>query len=340
MNDMVADNSYRKPDEFPDTLLEEAALWFARLREPEPDSQQAAERRMAFEDWLQADPRHRGALEETERLWGALAQPAATAIAEESVSKPQIIRHRRRALPSWSRPAALAASFLVAMAFGLIAQDDLTDWVHADHTTRVGEQIPVNLEDGSRVTLNTDTAVSVDLSPNRRSVGLLRGQAWFDVAADTSRPFFVESPAGTIKVTGTSFDVHLDHNTTIVSVTEGQVALTATQGAVEHPTAKLHAGQQARISKTGISEVRAFDNTVVTAWLRQQLVFYDTPLEQVVDELNRYRSGKIVIADGDLQNLKVSGVFRTDDPDAALPVIANTLPIEVTRLTNYLVLLH
>jgi transmembrane sensor len=78
----------------------------------------------------------------------------------------------------------------------------------------------------------------------------------------------------------------------------------------------------------------------VTAWLRGQIVFFNTPLRAVIAELNRYRRGYIVIANGKLETLKISGVFATDDPNAALAAIAATLPVRIIRLTDYLVLLR
>jgi transmembrane sensor len=89
-----------------------------------------------------------------------------------------------------------------------------------------------------------------------------------------------------------------------------------------------------------ISDPVSFDRTAVTAWLRGQFVFYNTPLAQVVETLNRYRRGHIVIVNEALNELAVSGIFRTDDPDAALEVMTNTLPIRQTRLTDYVVLIR
>ena len=82
------------------------------------------------------------------------------------------------------------------------------------------------------------------------------------------------------------------------------------------------------------------DRTAVTAWLRGQFVFYDTPLSRVVAEINRYRPGRIVIAKDALRDLKVSGVFRTDDTGAALRAITDILPLRATHITGYLVVLH
>lgn len=322
-----------------DAVLEEAAIWHARLREPDPDPAAAEARRAAFEAWLAADPTHRRAFAETERLWRQLETPVSRLLHDPAAAAAESRRLERRPPRRLARATALAACLLVVIGLGAAWQDDVVDRLRSDHMTAVGETRPLDLADGSRVVLGTDSAVTVDLEPARRHVRLLRGEAWFDIAADRNRPFVVETSEGLVRVTGTRFGVRLQEGAAIVSLAEGRVALTAA-GAGEAPPVSLRPGQQARISDTAISRPETFDAAAVTAWLRGQFVFYDTPLPQVVKELNRYRNGRIVVADGDLARLKVSGVFRTDEPDAALAAMADTLPLRVTRLTGYLVLLH
>lgn len=360
-------------EELPDSILEAAAIWYARMREPEADAGRAAERRRDFEAWLAADPRHERALEETERLWGALEGPVAWALAAEAragsrrqpaaspmgkaptgkaqTGRAQTVKAltgksgplRRRGAPrrvDWPLPmrvAALAACLLLLVVAGGVWKDDIAVGLASDHASAVGERTPVTLADGSRILLNSRSAVAVDFGPAARHVRLLRGEAWFEVSSDAARPFTVETPQGSVRVTGTSFGVRRDEGATRVNLVEGGVALSL-PGSLE--TLGLAPGQQAQLSAEGISDPAPFDRTAATAWLRGQLVFYDTPLAEVVASLNRYRPGRIVILDEELHRLKVSGVFTTDDPDAALTVIADTLPVSVTRLTRYLVLLR
>ncbi len=340
-------------EELPDSILEAAAIWYARMREPEADAGRAAERRRDFEAWLAADPRHERALEETERLWGALEGPVAWALAAEAragsrlqpaaspMGKSGPLRRRgaprRAGWPLPMRVAAVAACLLLLVVAAGVWKDDIAVGLASDHASAVGERTPVTLADGSRILLNTRSAVAVDFGPAARHVRLLRGEAWFEVSSDAARPFTVETPQGSVRVTGTSFGVRRDEGATRVNLVEGGVALSL-PGSLE--TLGLAPGQQAQLSAEGISDPAPFDRTAATAWLRGQLVFYDTPLAEVVASLNRYRPGRIVILDEELHRLKVSGVFTTDDPDAALTVIADTLPVSVTRLTRYLVLLR
>ncbi|MEM9683450.1 MAG: FecR domain-containing protein, partial [Pseudomonadota bacterium] len=237
------------------------------------------------------------------------------------------------------RPALMAACVAVLIAVGAAFHDDLLLPLASDHRTAVGERTPIALADGSRVTLNTDTAIAVDLETKSRRVRLLQGEAWFDVAADGFRPFVVETPAGLVRVTGTSFGVRLHRETAVVSLTEGNVELMAENDEATTAT-PLGAGHRITFSPAGVSAPTALDKTTATAWLRGQMVFFDARLADVIAELNRYRSGRIVITNSDLGDLRINGVFSTDDPDAALDAIANTLPVRIMRLTDLLILLH
>ena len=342
---MAADSPIEDLPDLPDALLEEAAIWHARLLDAKSDPALAAACQTDFERWLAADPRHARAFEETQQLWTKLEEPVAQVLSEmETESKAETaVRGRRWTLPRLWSPvfpnAALAACCALFLAIATVVYyDDAVDRLRSDHMAAVGERLPVELEDGSRVTLNSDSAITFDVDGDSRRVRLLRGEAWFEVAAEPDRPFVVETPLGSVRVTGTSFNLRLQEDRATVSLVEGSLMLHPSDA--ESTELEILPSQQASLLPTGVSEATPFDETALMAWLRGQLVFYDTPLGDVVAELNRYRDGYILVVNSDLERLRVSGVFRTDDPNAALSVIANTLPVSVDRLTNYLVLLR
>jgi transmembrane sensor len=308
----------------PDDLLAEAAIWQARVRDAgAPDGV-----RRDFVRWLDADPRHRQAFDETERLFARLELPVQRILADHAPATPH-------AGPRVRRRFALIAGLAAACVAGMVWQGGSID---SDHATGIGERRPMTLADGRTVELNTNTAIAVDLDGPRREVRLLRGEAWFDVETDPDRPFVLRTDAGTIRVRGTSFNVRLDGERMVVSLVEGRVKLISAERAVASMI--LDAGWQAVVTSGSIQAEQGFDQAAVTAWQRGQLVFYDTPLAQVVEQLNRYRPGRIVLVGRDLAGLKVSGVFSTQDPDAALAAIRRTLPIEVTDLFGYLAIIH
>lgn len=341
---MTAGGPTKQRQDLPEAILKEAAIRHARLRDGTTDgggdgagdgSEAGASERAALERWLDDDPRHRQAFDQIERLWSAMEAPVARTMAEEQASLHPLPPRRRR----FARLAA-AACLIAAVGAAVIAGSDQVDSLRADYATATGERKSVALADGSRVMLNTGTAMAVDLSPDRRDIRLFRGEAWFEVSPDADRPFTVKTPMGAVRVTGTRFDVRLGSDKALVRLMEGRVALTPTAGALGRRPVALEAGQQASLSAKGASAATAFDRTAAAAWRRGQIVFYDAPLAAVVAELNRYRPGRIVVADNALQRLKISGVFSTDDTDAALDVIEGTLPVRIVRLTDYLVLLR
>lgn len=377
MTDNTPNSKNNATGELPEVMLEEAAIWQARLRDANPGTAEERRVRADFSQWLLADTRHRQAFAEMESLWGALQTPVEQLLAEQQVAERSIAyeaetdtsfdvrasaasgraeKHRSsRATFTLPMKSLATAACLVLAIFATVGwqQDWMTQW-QSDYISAVGEQLPIQPDDGSRITLNTDSALDMDYSARERRVTLLKGEAWFNVASTDKRPFIVSTEAGAVRVTGTQFNVRLDGDTAIVSLDEGRVELrlpgTQEQGAQnkgaessgtsdEQPFV-LEPGQQAVLFGNRISAPEPFDRTAVTAWLRGQFVFYNTPLAEVVDTLNRYRHGRIVVTSRELNSLKVSGIFSTEDPDAALEVIASTLPIQQTRLTDYLVLIR
>lgn len=326
---MTKQRSSSAMGEIPDALIEEAVIWQARLREPADSGTEAAARRGAFDDWLAADPRHPAALEEAERLWGVVMAPAPRPVPRR---KP-----RPQSTPMAGR-MALAACVALALWCGWAWHGMILDRLRSDHVTGVGERSTLALDDGSTLVLGPGTAVAIDLGAAERRVRLFHGQAWFEVRPDRDRPFTVATDAGSVRVTGTRFDVRVDGDAAVVSLSEGRVEL---RGAAEgaRPVA-LAPGQQARLRPDGVSAPRAFDETAVGAWRRGQFVFYGAPLAEVVATLNQNRPGRILILRDDLKRLRVSGVFTSDDSDAVIAAIEETLPVRVQRLTDYLVLLH
>lgn len=341
----VSDNK----NDLPDAMLEDAAIWLARLKDSHQDNAEQIALVNAFTAWLAADPRHHQAYQEMENLWGRLDAPISQFIAEQHAHNVTPLRRKSNTvtrqvkakpsrIPQKHARFAIAASLVMALLTGVGNQQDwLSQW-QSDYTTTVGEELPITTDDGSLITLNTDSALTMNYSANERRVRLLKGEAWFAVSPDDHRPFTVETEKGTVRVTGTQFNVRLTDKNAIVSLDEGQVILTSPNDSKNLPVV-LAPGQQAILSDNEISAPTSFDRTAVTAWLRGQFVFYNTPLADVVATLNRYRAGRIVITNSDLNARKVSGIFSTNEPDAALEMISRTLALNETRLTNYLVLL-
>lgn len=202
------------------------------------------------------------------------------------------------------------------------------------HTTAIGQQTSIPLPDGSMVTLNTQSTVRVDYSDGYRDIELLRGEALFDVAKDASRPFRVITDYAVIRAVGTQFNVRSAAEDVTVTVVEGIVDVSVT--AARNPPGKaargstadqpasaviepvrLTVGQQATVeSRSGeVTLVQAKVGKAI-AWQQRRLVFESLSLKEVIDEFNRYNDPPLLIDDRELEQLPISGVFRSNDRDS------------------------
>lgn len=202
-----------------------------------------------------------------------------------------------------------------------------------------GQQSTEKLPDGSVLRLNTDTAVTVRYSGTQRSVILTRGQADFAVIHDPQRVFTVLAGSAQITDVGTTFDVDLEHGTTVVTVVEGSVAVApapALAVQASPPQARpiqLNANQQLTVSADDWSATpKTVDARRETAWQRGQIVFEHEPLERAAAKYNRYAAAPIEIVTPSLRERQVSGVFSTDDPEAFIAFLRSLdgVRVEVT----------
>lgn len=299
-----------------DDLFAEASGWYYRLQAEDLCDTE----RDAFAAWLALGPAQMQAWNEVLDLSGALRGPA------RAIRKTQRARWRKPRMQVW------ACAACVLLMFGLLASSPWPDRWRADYATATGELRAVALADGSQLQLNTDTAVQVDLSGGERRVRLLRGEAWFDVSHDASRPFLIRSGDGWVRVVGTRFSVAQQGDQTRVRVAQGKVQVSA-----DHmQSVLLEPGRGVEYSGTQLGAEHGFDVAGEFAWRQRQLVFREQPLAEVVDALNRYWPGRVLVLGDALRQRKVSGVFEIDKPDAVLKALTHTLGLRAEQYTPYL----
>jgi len=213
---------------------------------------------------------------------------------------------------------------------GLATEANLTDAPMRDFATDVGQKRTVTLEDGTVVTLDTNTAIHAREGGKVRLVELDRGQAFFKVAHDRSRPFLVRVAGRTVVAVGTEFGVRLDRGAVAVTLIEGKVRVEAPingrgDGRFSRyvQTTELTPGSRLELEDGKPWAISEVDPDRDTSWMTDKLVFQDEPLSRVVAELNRYSTRRIVISDVALEGEPVSGSFRTDNIDEALHAIAS-----------------
>lgn len=281
-----------------ETLAEEAATWFVRMREPKVSEHE----RHHFQCWLDASSQHRHEYAHFEKLWGAL----------DGLPRPR--KSKRRAV------AATAIAAFVAI---IIAQGNLT--VNEEKGTKIGEVRQIVLADNSVLELDADTLLHVEYSFWKRRIVLERGQAQFKVAPG-ARPFEVVAGDGTMRDIGTTFNVREDQGKVTVSVQEGAVEISLRNSAQKY---LLTGGQQADFQNGHIAAAPAQPVNVDPAWRENRWVFDSVPLSEVVREINRQHERSLRLADQSLDSYRISGVFDRTDRAGLLKSLAAILPLRV-----------
>lgn len=339
------------------TADEAAAQWLV-LRN---GSDWNASDQAAFEDWLAQARANRVAMDRAEQAWGVFDAAPGDPLLESMRRSALAVRPERSV--RWQRAVAattIAAAALVAMVWfadgGRIvveagrdaprtaqatvpAADALRRWGDPDFTTVRGQRSEIVLPDGTQVTLNTETEIDVAFERDKRLVHLLKGEAFFNVAHDASRPFTVAAADRHITALGTQFDVRLDAAALRVVLVTGRVhvARAAAIGADKKPGADMDLLPGDRLTAALGAPVvieRLPDVAAETSWLRGLVEFSDAPLGEAVNELNRYAEEPLVIRDREVAELRISGVFRTGDPARFARVISELVPVEIVRADN------
>jgi transmembrane sensor len=312
-------------------LSDEAAAWFARLGRGDLSEQDIRE----FETWKHRSPAHQRAWAEVCSLWNDPAIIAAAHIAVGSAHPTggavRFSRSRRRAM------TAAAVGLLAAIACLVLVGPDFLLQLQADDWTAIGEQRSLQLPDGSAVTMNTKTAIATEFVGSTRRVRLLTGEAFFAVGPDPHKPFVVESRNVVARALGTAFLVKEQGDGLRIAVAEGTVDVRLRGDGPSH--VQLRAGQQVEITADRLNLPTPANPELLTAWLRGRLIFDSAPLTQVIEELNRYHAGRIVLLSSNIRQLQVSGTYDLSDTSAILDTLAQTLPIHRMELTPRLVLL-
>lgn len=279
----------------PARLLGEAAERLLALRAAPGDPA----RQSAARAWIDLHPDHRRAWALAERAWLA----GGDALDRPLPRPANRNRNRRR----WG--AALAACLALAL-----AAPEIRVRLAADEVTPSGGGRALTLADGSRVTLAGDSALAAELGADARRLQLLRGAAYFEVAADPARPFTVAAGAVTVTVRGTGFAVARGDAETTVAVAHGRVEV-ATDGR----TTVLNGGERVEVGAGGLRRA-AVDPAEVALWRDDRLAVRDAPLAEVLDALARRHGGLYLVGD-DLRARRVTGVFDLSDPERALAAL-------------------
>lgn len=330
-----------EPDKRPDIdrrIALDARDWIVRLTSgnvSDADLQR-------FKAWRDRSPDHSQAFERERVFWQQL----------------QILDGKSDGMPSFRPPARQQRPGLIGRrgfligggaaataAAAMIAMPRLQLLWNAEFTTAVGEQAEIPLPDGSIATLNTDSAIAVDFTPQIRLVTLLKGEAEFEVRSDPSSLFRVAALGGNSDALGTTFSVKAFENMATITVREGHVGVA---GPAE-PT-DLN-GTMAGKVELGANEQTTYvagerplppstvDTDVVMAWRKGRVIFEGKPFSAAIAELGRYVPERIVLGLGAQPDVPVSAIFSTRDALAAVQALAKTQGLVARRIPGVMILI-
>ncbi|MEG3146201.1 FecR domain-containing protein [Sphingomonas sp. RT2P30] len=316
-----------------ESLRVDAAEWWARMHGPD-----AERSRLDFERWRAADPARRAAYARLEREW------------EMSGGLRNSAMGRARQLPrkyswaDWATPRVALAGAAACLAV-VVGGVSWKGWQQEERpaaaalASAVGQIRTLRLPDGSTVTLDTDSVVSLAFTDASRVVRLVQGRARFDVASSAVRPFVVEANGQSVVATGTLFDVALWRGSMQVNLLRGTVDVrrgtTASAASIAHlaegQSCSFAAGQAPKIGRTPESANR---------WVAGVLSFDGTPLGDVLMQTNRYSREQIRLGDNALAPLRVTGVFRPVPTSTLAASLAAALALRVEHPSSDIYILR
>jgi transmembrane sensor len=299
-------------------ILSEAGAWMARLNGP----YRSRRVEQGFQKWLKDDPRHAEAFRLIAVDWEGIGE--LKRFASVSIGAPAhtaVMPAQRRAISGLPLAAAAVLVAAVAAAFYFVGSGGVT--------TGVGEQRILTLADGTRVHLNTATHIVERYGDSERLIHLESGEALFEVAKESGRPFVVEAGGQRVRALGTSFVVRKDRDRLAVTLVDGKVAVSSVE---------LSPGQRLTVTGHRPPVIDRPEISRLTAWQQGKVAIDHMRLSEVVAEMNRYSTLELVIEAPQTQRLFISGVFSVGQSASFARAVAQSYGLEVVERGDRIVL--
>ena len=356
------------------SIQAQAREWLIRLDRDEPPSDSE---RQELREWAAQSPAHQAELNRISAFWddANILAELATPIYNQNGSVAFRLRSAIKSIASkitgklfpestltFGR-ATMAASACLLLVLAVVLIPQPSDSTNGIYGSAIGEVQTYKLTDGSVIQLNTDSQVQVDYSDQQRKIRLLRGEAHFEVAANSQWPFDVYVGKGRVSAVGTAFSVRLNQDRVKVIVSHGRVDLAAripppanqqTPALPEMRTfASLAIGQSTQFKNatidsaanpadqhSGINSIAPDQLERQLAWRSGYLVFKGDSLSHVVAEINRYTPVTIEIADPALNAVRVGGRFKVGEVEAMFEVLKTSFGVSISRVNDQLIQLY
>jgi transmembrane sensor len=310
-----------------EAMYVEAAAWVVQLHGPNRSPAIEA----GLRRWLAEAPAHQAAFEFATETWNSTS-------AIKCVEPGQFRKWMQTRPGAGITLAAAAGAAAVAIGLGVVS------WLHGPQMqTQVGEQRTLRLEDGTQVSLNTNTRLFVRYDERARRITLEQGEALFDVASQPGRPFVVTAGGRKIEALGTAFVVRNEARLLAVTLVEGKVAVSTSsphdfQGSRSGSNIVLAAGERVVFAESELAKRDQPNLEKLTAWQRGLVMLDETPLGEAIAEMNRYSTVKLAIEERQIAALKVSGMFRAGDSRRFARAVAKTYRLVVVEQPQRIVL--
>ena len=339
--------------------IKEACAWLARIDSGNLSNAEKAE----LNKWIRAKELHKIELERLATIWDKIEDADIDVDAADqrgevnNTTSEQQFENNKYVNKGKTRIfISVAASLILCISVGLglhfhnIAQFKSTN---GKYTTDIGGQQTVQLADGSKIRLNTDTLVEVNYHDGQRNIHLYKGEAHFDVASDPERPFIVKARKGDVMALGTIFSVRVKNDRVNVIVEEGKVRIRANESierfedeqfeiteeileeSDKNNTVVANAGKNVIFGEQEIESIVQEEKETIErkfSWRQGMLAFDDEPLSDVIEEVSRYTSNKIIIGDPNIRTLRVGGYYPIGKLQAIFDALELNLGLQINKV--------
>jgi transmembrane sensor len=316
-----------------DPLLDEALDWVVRLKTDEPTRAEVD----ALQRWREQSPAHDAAFKSAIKLF-RMASVAARELADEQQAADPVVTVSQPPPGRLTRRVMLGGAVAAAAGY-MIVRPPLGLWpsfeeLSADYRTRKGEHRKVAVTPDVSLELNTQTSVVLRSTPDETRIELISGEASVAAKLSPSRPLVMLAGNGRISASQADFNARCLDGVVSVTCLDGVVTVEQSQSTVQ-----LRKAEQATYSGAGLQQSVPVDAAQVTAWQSGLLIFRDRPLASVVEEVNRYRPGKIIITNAELKRRLVNGTFQLDKLGDFVDQVEQLFGARITSLPGGMVLL-
>ncbi len=337
-------------------IIREACEWLARMDGGELSELEKSE----LNKWVRKSDNNKKELERLAIIWDSI-EDANLENVKFDVSNSELDQLHINTIEQSRKSKfkifmSIAASLMLCISLGLIMHfHNLAQFksTNGKYETGIGDQQTVELADGSEIRLNTNTLVEVNYYDGKRNIHLYKGEAHFNVAHDPDKPFTVKARKGDVRALGTIFSVRVKNDRVNVIVEEGKVRIRANERSNQLEDATLttidenldkeekslmvvaNAGNSVVFDEQEIESIIEEEKEVIErkfSWRQGMLAFDDEPLSDVIEEVSRYTSNKIIIADPNIRSLRVGGYYPIGKIQAIFDALELNLGLHVNQV--------